>query len=128
MPDFDQVARVACLAHSPSENNKFAQTTKRSFLRHPGLAQPGDVGGFEQCADLGCECPEIFNGPQADEARIAVVGAQPAGLGDFGAGMFGIAGKGVGGSEASADVRMCRGALRAFSSQTTASSVRDCTK
>src|SRR5215469_18271656 len=86
-----------------------------SFLRHPGLAQAADVGGFEQSADLRYEYPEIFNGPQAGEARIAVVGAQPAGLGNFGGGAFGVAGKGIGRSEVSADVRMCRsGAARLF--------------
>src|SRR6516164_7572574 len=36
-----------CLSCSLApEINKFAQTTKRSFFQHSGLAQPGEVGGF----------------------------------------------------------------------------------
>jgi hypothetical protein len=61
------------------------------LLRHSGLAQPGDLGDFEQGADFGCKCLEIFDGPQAGKARIPVIGAQPAGLGEFGRGALGFA-------------------------------------
>src|ERR1700745_1239017 len=71
------------------------------------LAEAGDIGGFEQDVDLRHQSLVIFGGPQASEARKAVVAAQPAGLGEFGGGAFGLAGKRVSGSELGADVRMC---------------------
>jgi VanZ family protein len=107
---------------------RIEQAKAAVLLRHAGLAEAGDIGGFEQGVDLRHQSLVIFDGPQASEARKAVVTAQPAGLGEFGGGAFGLAGKRISGSELGADVRMCPIGVRAFSSQTTASFVRDCTK
>jgi hypothetical protein len=47
----------------------------QSLLRHPGLAQPGEIGGFVERADLWH--PEVSAGPQAGDARPSIVGNQP---------------------------------------------------
>ena len=70
-------------------------------FRHASLAQAGEFSGFAQRADL--RHAPIFDVPQASEARIPIVGAQPAGLGEFGGGSSRLAGKAVGGSEIAAN-------------------------
>src|SRR5215469_15412063 len=96
-------------AGDPSEGGgRRCRSGMASLLRHPGLAQTGDIGGFEQGADLRYQLPEIFDLAQPGEARKAVVAAEPAGLGEFGGSALGLTGEDVGGSELGADVRMCR--------------------
>ena len=56
----------------------------RSFLRHLGLAQAGEISGFGQSAVL--RYPPIFGGPEASYARKAIVAEQPPGFGKFRAG------------------------------------------
>ena len=53
-----------------------------SLLRHPGLAEASEIGRFAQGSDF--QCPIMFNSPQASDARITIVGAHPARLGEFG--------------------------------------------
>src|SRR6266446_1996676 len=60
-----------------------------SLLRHPGLAQTGEISGFEQGVDL--RHPPISESPQAGGARIAIVVALPPGFGKFSSGAFGLA-------------------------------------
>src|ERR1700759_128151 len=72
-----------------------------SFLRHAGLAQPGEVSGLDQGADLR-HAPISGNGSiglHTRDARIAAVAAQPAGFGEFGRGPFGLAFESIGGGE-----------------------------
>jgi hypothetical protein len=52
---------------------------QRLFLRHSGLAQPGEISGFEQGANLWHS--EISDRLQSGDAGIAIVGDEPAGLG-----------------------------------------------
>ena len=61
--------------------------------------QPGVVGGFEQGTELWCHSLIIFDRPEAGEARIAVVAAQPAGFGELGGSAFRLAGEGACSSE-----------------------------
>ena len=72
--------------------------------------------------------PECPIGLHTGDARIATVAAQPAGFGEFGGGTFGFAFEGIGGGEPGVNERSAGLALRAFSSQTIASSVRDCSR
>src|SRR4051794_10143100 len=67
----------------------------RSFLRHSGLAQPGEIRGFEQGAGL--RYPPVSAGLHVCDARKATVDAQPPGFGEFGGGAFGLAFEGIGG-------------------------------
>src|ERR1700730_6029460 len=72
----------------------------RSLLRQTGLAQTGEICGFEQGADpdpriLGR--PEKTDGLQAGDARKAIVAAPPACFGEFLGGAFGVAFEGEGG-------------------------------
>ena len=53
---------------------------RRSLLRHSSLSQAGEIGGFKQRLDLR-HPPISAHGPQTSDARIAIVGTQPAGLG-----------------------------------------------
>src|SRR5215469_10332765 len=72
-------------AGDPSEGGgRRCRSGMASLLRHPGLAQTGDIGGFEQGADLWYQLPEIFDLAQPGEARKAVVAAEPPGLGELG--------------------------------------------
>jgi len=72
---------------------------RRSFLRHPGLAQAGEIGGFMQGTDV--RHAEILDGPQPGDTRKTIVADQPSGFGEFGGGAFGLACEGVGGGEIS---------------------------
>ena len=63
----------------------------------------------------GSSAPRNFRGPQAGDARITTVGAQPAGFGEFGGGEFGLAFEGIGGGEPGVRIGSFRiGAARLF--------------
>src|SRR5437762_13139343 len=64
-------------------------STPTSFLRHPGLAQTGEIGGFDQGADVG-HSPR-FGGPQAGDAGITIVADQHAGFRELGGGALVVA-------------------------------------
>jgi feruloyl esterase len=87
--------------------NQESNTTDSSLLRHPGLAQTGEISGLEEGADL--RHPEIPNGPQTGEARITTIAVQPAGFGEFRGGALGLLFEGIGGGEVSG-----RKAMRGF--------------
>src|SRR5215472_14782774 len=70
---------------------------RRSLLRHPRLAQAGEVSGFKQGSDF--RHPEISDGLQAGDARIPIIAAQPAGFSKLGDGTFSLTVEGIGGSE-----------------------------
>src|SRR5689334_3478823 len=59
------------------------------FLRHPGLAQSDEIGGFKQDVDL--RNIPICVGLYLGEARKRTLAQQPAGLGKFGGGTIGLA-------------------------------------
>src|SRR6516165_7464994 len=94
----------------------------RSFFRHPGLAQTGDVSGFEQGADLRhppiAARSGVSGGLQAGDAQMSVITAESPSFGEFGEGLFILALKGVGGNEQGAKPRKSRiGAARLFEPQ-----------
>src|SRR6516165_10175835 len=72
-------------------------TGRRSFLRHAGLAQAGEIGGFVQSANLWY--PEIPAGYHASDAGIKSVGAQLSRFGERRRSASYLALKGVGGSQ-----------------------------
>src|SRR5271166_931394 len=80
-----------------------------SFLRHPGLAQAGEIGGFEQGAYL--RHPPISGptdrsgGLEAGDARITAVRSQPSGFGELGRGAFTFALERIGGGDLAAAQR-----------------------
>src|ERR1700726_1853749 len=67
-----------------------------SPLRHAGLAQAGEISGFEQGTDLGH--PPI-SPTEAGYARIAIIADQPASFGEFGSGALALAFEAIGSSE-----------------------------
>src|ERR1700732_5113535 len=85
----------------------------RSFLRHPGLAQTGEIGGLDQSLDL--RHPEISDGPQAGEAGIETFAPKSPGLSELGGGALGLAVEAIGGGEHSVNSRNSRtGAARLY--------------
>src|SRR5271165_359837 len=83
-----------------------------SLFRHTGLAQPGEIGGFEPGAAFWR--PRTHSG-QSGDARIAIVAAQLSGFGELGSRAFSLAFEGIGGSEPGANVRLYRvGTTRFF--------------
>src|SRR5207248_2264787 len=87
----------------------------RSFFRHSGLAQPGEIRGFVQRTDLRRPQPRARKGLQAGDARKKVSTVQPPGFGEFGGGAFGFASEGIGGGEGEMSERSARsGAARFF--------------
>jgi len=71
------------------------------LLRHPGLTQAGEIGRFEQVANLRHApiswAPEGSGGFEARNARKTTVGGRPpAGFGKLGAGAFGLPFESVG--------------------------------
>jgi len=68
-------------------------TGRRSMLRHSGLAQTGKISALGQSAKL---WSEICGGFQSGDVPITIVGAQPAGFGEFGGGALGLAVKAEG--------------------------------
>src|SRR6516164_3814252 len=80
--------------------------SRRSLLRHPGLAQAGEMGGFEQGSDF--RYSPIADGLQAREARKSIVQRQPPGFGEFGGGALDFAGEAIGCSEVGMGRRMLR--------------------
>src|ERR1700756_5157623 len=70
-----------------------------SFLGYSGLAQPGEIGGFGQGADLGIVEPARFL--DVSEARIGF--AQPLCLGELRLRAFGMSFKRIGGGEIGVD-------------------------
>ena len=86
----------------------------RSFLRHPGLAQAGEIRGLEQGAGLGRQRPPY---PALDlrDARIRTFTSQPSGFGEFARGAVQVAAEGIGGGEFDAYERFGRtGAAASF--------------
>jgi hypothetical protein len=71
--------------------------SRGSFLRRSSRAQPGDVCGFEQGADL--RDPPILGSPQTGDGRITIV--QLTGFDEFSGGAVGLAFEGIGGGEPS---------------------------
>ncbi len=55
---------------------------RRSVFRHSGLAQAGEIGLLEQCANL--RRPGVLGGLQAGDGRVGV-SAEGAGFGEFAA-------------------------------------------
>src|SRR5580700_7107261 len=85
----------------------------RSLLRHSGLAQAGEISGFDQSADL--LYPPIFRAPEASDARKAIVAEQLSGFGEFRGGAVGLAFEAVGRGEERASVVFSRiGVARFF--------------
>jgi hypothetical protein len=74
-------------------------TRCRSFFRHSGLAQPGEIRGFPQGAGLRHPPPCAGKGLQAGDARKKISAVQPSGFGEFGGGAVGFASEGIGGGE-----------------------------
>ena len=83
-----------------------------SLLRHPGLAQAGEIRGFQQSPDL--RRPPPCKGSQAADARKTTVHSQPAGFGELGGGASGFASEGIGSGEATAVERHRRGGAPRF--------------
>src|SRR5271166_5727994 len=67
-----------------------------SLFRHAGLAQPGEIGGFEPAGAFWR--PRTHSG-QSGDARIAIVAAQSPGFSEFGGGEFALAFESVGSGE-----------------------------
>src|ERR1700694_212449 len=85
----------------------------RSFLRHPGLAQAGEISGFEQSADL--RYPPIFFGLEASDAGKAIVAEQPPGFVEFSGGAVGLFFEAIGRGEECVSVPFSRiGVARLF--------------
>src|SRR6516165_5240805 len=75
-----------------------------SLLRHPGLAEAAEIGGFEQRPSLRGP-PPTWIGLQMGDARKKIAAVQPPGLGEFGHSTFGFASEGIGGGETAARER-----------------------
>src|SRR5215831_7212055 len=93
----------------------------RSFLRHSGLAEPGEVRGFVQCLDF--RHSPICGRPETGDARIAIISAQSPGLGELRIGAPGFAHQSIGGGEKSAGAGMFGIDAACFSSDWTALSL-----
>jgi len=78
----------------------------RSFFRHPGQPEAGEISGFKQGTDF--RHPIISDGPQARETRETIVATQPAGFAEFGGGPLGFAVEGVCGGKLGAGNRVRR--------------------
>ena len=72
-----------------TDRHSFRAAQRSSLLRHPGLAQPDEIGGFEQGAGL--RDTPISVGHYLGDARKRTCAQQSAGLGKFGAGPLGLA-------------------------------------
>ena len=84
----------------------------RSFLRYSGLAQPGEISGFAQGADLRTVCNQIRGPWRCSKKNFPL---QPPGFGEFGGGAFGLASEGIGRGEKGTKERGRRdGAARFF--------------
>jgi hypothetical protein len=70
-----------------------------SLLRHPGVAQASEEGGFEQRADL--RRSQVGSGSHTGEARIGAVAAQLLGFREFGRCALALAFEAIGGGEVS---------------------------
>ena len=82
-----------------------------SFLRHPGLAQSGEISAFVQCMDL----RRVRIGLQMGDTCKKIAGAQPAGFSEFGGSAFAVTFEGIGRRKVAANVRLGRhGAARFF--------------
>src|SRR5260370_22059038 len=96
-------ARRACLEGRTTAMQPILSQPRRSFLRHPGLAQTDEISGFEQGTDL--RHSVISGSAHAGDARKRTFAAQLAGFGEFGSGAFGLALEGIGGGEEAAKLR-----------------------
>jgi hypothetical protein len=65
-------------SRSPSSFGAPGKLGHLLLLRHPGLAQTGEIGGFVQGADL--RHPVIYGGLQVGDARITAIGGEPLGF------------------------------------------------
>ena len=83
---------------------RFTEVRLLSLLRHSGLAQPGEVGSFEQLADFGYPQMRDDDLPPGN-ARITIVRAKSLGFGEFGGGPFSLPSERVGSGEAAAKHR-----------------------
>ena len=81
---------------------KLHSRRRRSLFRHAGLAQAGEIRGFEDGLGLRLSCN---HGPQSADARIAIVAAQSAGFGEFCGGAFALAFESVGRGEPGVGLR-----------------------
>src|SRR5207245_3187118 len=76
---------------------------RRSFLGHPGLAQAGEIGCFEQGPDLRhapiSGSADGSGGLEACDARVTTVGGQPAGFRKLRGCALGLAFESIGGGE-----------------------------
>src|SRR5262249_46504886 len=84
-------------AHAATIRDWGQRARRCLFLGHPGLDQTSEIDGFEQGADLWHA--KGAHGPQPGDARIAIIAAQPASKGKFGARAFDLATVSMGGSE-----------------------------
>src|SRR5215471_5947427 len=78
------------------------------LFRHPGLAQTGEIRGFEQGADLRHPSPRARKGLQAGDARKAISAAQPAGFGKFGGSELEFVFEGISSCEVDPNARVRR--------------------
>ena len=97
-----------------------------SCLRHPRVAQSGEIGCFEQDTDR--RPSERSQGPQTRDARVTVVATQLAGLGEFGGGAPSVTLETEGGGKVSVRKGLMELAVCALSNQRIASSRRDCSR
>src|SRR6516164_2155309 len=78
----------------------------RLFLRQAGLAQPGEISGVVEGADLlyspGSGCP------QAGKAGKTAVATEPTGFGDFRSSAIGVSIERIGGGEMTVGERQFR--------------------
>src|SRR5271165_2638936 len=97
---------------STALNRASANRQYRSFLRHSGLAQTGEISGFEQGADF--RHTPMSDGSHAGDARITIVAAELPGFREFGGGACGFASQGIGRGEPATSVRCGRNGAAPF--------------
>jgi hypothetical protein len=84
---------------------QFSALPCASLLWHAGIAQTGEISSFAQSVVLrhaAIDCTQAY------EARIAIIGAEPASFGEFGGSALAVPAERIGGGETGAKDRMRR--------------------
>src|SRR3984893_4295248 len=105
LPRLRRYARA--LTRSADRADDLKIRSRRTLLRHPGLAQAGEISGFVQRADLRHPQPRTGMRLQAGHARKKI-SVQLPGFGKFSDSAFGFTSEGTRGGEAAVRYRYTR--------------------
>src|SRR6516165_6868507 len=92
-PDFGLVAQPSDPVVEPEG---WLLRRRCSLLRHPGFAEPGEIGAFPIGIPSSVESAGAPIGLEARDAEKMVVAGQTPGFGEFGCGALGLAGEAIG--------------------------------